>query len=86
MSGQLLFIFTLSILLISASLHFVFRLGLFYLESDLETTRRFIPLTEGITELNRAEESIRRLMQDLNSFNREKYLSSIAHWYYALKV
>lgn len=65
---KFLFIFVLFVLLISASLHFIFKLGLYYLESDLKTESGYIPLPDGITEINDAQESIRRLRRDLNSF------------------
>jgi hypothetical protein len=65
---KLLFGFILAILLISAFFHFVSRLNLYYLESDLETESTFIPLPEGIADLKMAEQSIENLRKDLVSF------------------
>lgn len=68
---KFLFLFMLVVLLISAGLHFVYKMGLFYLEGDLESTRGFIPLPEGITELKSAQKSIERLKRDLNLLDSE---------------
>jgi|APFre7841882654_1041346.scaffolds.fasta_scaffold12410_4 hypothetical protein len=83
---KFLFIFVLFILFISASLHFAFKLGLFYLEGDLETTRTYIPLPDGITNLESAERSIEDLKRDLNSFNREERLIALPIEYSNLVV
>jgi len=64
---KILYIFILFTLLISACFHFSSKLGLYHLQGDLETALAYIPLSEGISDLNSARTSISNLKRDLNS-------------------
>lgn len=64
---KILYIFILFTLLVSACFHFSSKLGLYHLQGDLETALAYIPLSEGISDLNSARTSISNLKRDLNS-------------------
>jgi len=64
---KILFIFILLTLFISACFHFSSKLGLYHLQSDLEITLAYIPLSEGIRDLDSATISIENLKQSLDS-------------------
>ena len=65
--NKTLFLFILLTLFISAGFHFSAKLGLYYLQSDLEDTLAYIPLSDGIIDLNRATENITTLKLSLDS-------------------
>lgn len=70
---KLLFLFILLNLFISTSLHFSSKLHLYYIEGDLENALVYIPLSEGVEDLNEAINKINELMASLKSMT-EAYI------------
>ena len=64
-----LFLFLLLTLFISAGLHFLSNLHLYYLESELEDMLAYIPLPVGIRDLDSANRNIENLRRNLESMN-----------------
>jgi hypothetical protein len=65
---KILFLFIVLTLLISVSFHFSAKLGLYFLQSDLEDTLAYIPLSNGIVDLDNATQNIENLRRSLDSF------------------
>ena len=69
---KILFLFILLMLAISTSFHFSSKLHIYYLEGDLETELAYIPLLDGIRNIEDAKKNIAKLKADLESMEEAK--------------